>query len=212
MSPGLFTPWPPGFNNSGQIVGSFDDTRGTHGFVDMDGSLTTFDVPGAVRITVVWGISDSGQIAGYFFDGFGVAHGFLDTSGNFTSIDVPGARDSEALGINNSGQIVGAFADAHGTHGFVNTGGSFTTIDVPGADITQALGINDSGQIVGFFQDATGHYGFIATPVSEPPIATPVSEPPSSLTLASCFVALFAIACRRKWRQSPAPAPQPLSP
>ena len=76
------------------------------------------------------------------------------------------------------------------THGFVDTGGSFTTIDVPGASSTQgAFGINDSGQIVGWWFGAIGEHGFLATPVP---------EPPSALTLATCLVALFAMAGRRK--------------
>ena len=54
-----------GINNSGQIVGYFDDTRGRHGFVDTGGSLSTIDVPGA-RVTQANGINDSGQIVGWF--------------------------------------------------------------------------------------------------------------------------------------------------
>jgi hypothetical protein len=94
-----------------------------------------------------------------------------------------------SLGINNSGQIVGSFVAGGTFYGFVDTGGSFTTIDVPGASSTQgAFGINDSGQVVGWWFDVTGDHGFVATPVP---------EPPSSLTLATCLVALLAMAGHR---------------
>jgi hypothetical protein len=120
---------------------------------------------------------------------------FANIAYSFTTIDVPGARDTQTLGINDSGQIVGRFVDATGAHGFVDTGGSFTTIDVPGALSTQgAFGINDNGQIVGWWFDATGDHGFLATPVP---------EPPSSPTLATCLVVLFAMAGRRKRAKRP---------
>ncbi len=64
---------------------------------------------------------------------------------------------TEALGINNSGQIVGLFGDASGTHGFLDAGGSFTTIDVSRTTGTAAFGINDSGQIVGLFGHRLAH-------------------------------------------------------
>jgi uncharacterized membrane protein len=94
-------------------------------------------------------------------------HGFLDTSGSLTQIDVPGATFTQALGINDAGQIVGAFDKSSfsplPTHGFLDTGGNFTQIDVPGANLTQANGINDAGQIVGNFDDNKGGHGFLNT-------------------------------------------------
>jgi len=83
----------------------------------------------------------------------------------YTRLDVPGANYTEAIGINNTGQIVGRYDDADGTpHGFLrDVDGSFTTLDVPGARFTFAIGINDAGQIVGLYLDAFGVHGFLAT-------------------------------------------------
>jgi probable HAF family extracellular repeat protein len=79
---------------------------------------------------------------------------------------VPGSSASHAFGINDAGQIVGAFTDAtNKTQGLLYNGGSFTTIDPPGSMYTEARGINTAGQIVGYCRDATGTHGFIATPV-----------------------------------------------
>ena len=69
----------------------------------------------------------------------------------WTTIDYPGADSTQALGINNNGDIVGLYVQANATHGFVYTAGTFTSIDVPGATQTVARGINDSGLIVGFY-------------------------------------------------------------
>jgi uncharacterized RDD family membrane protein YckC len=89
------------------------------------------------------------------------------TSLSFTTIDVPDATGTTALGINQTGQIVGEFADSSGNiHGYLrgSTGG-FTTLDAPGATKTQAWGINDAGWIVGFFVDAGGkEHGFFRAP------------------------------------------------
>jgi hypothetical protein len=46
-------------------------------------------------------------------------HGFLWAKGEFHSIDAPDALSTVALGINNSGRIVGRFIDSAGReHGF----------------------------------------------------------------------------------------------
>src|SRR5260221_3487100 len=57
-----------------------------------------------------------------------------------------------ASGINDTGQIVGTYADASGVHGFLLSGGSYTTLHAPLApQYTIAPGINGAGQIVGVY-------------------------------------------------------------
>src|SRR5262249_216963 len=115
-------------------------------------------------------------------------HGFLKTASSVTTIDVPGANRTAALGINNTGQIVGYFgaSGVNQLHGFVKTGSTFTTIDVPGAISTEQVkastsvgGINDAGVIVGTFTDAMGTHGFVATPEVDttPPVITIAATP-----------------------------------
>jgi probable HAF family extracellular repeat protein len=81
---------------------------------------------------------------------------------SFTTIDEPLAflpGFTEALGINDAGQIVGTFIDtAVVQHGFLLSGGSFATVDDPSGP-SAATGINTSGQIVGF----AGLHGFLKT-------------------------------------------------
>src|SRR4051812_25651077 len=79
--PGAFlgTTVASGINDAGQIVGSFIDSTGQHGFLrDPDGNLTQIDVPSAVGPfgTQAFGINDAGQIVGIFNGG---SHSFLDT-------------------------------------------------------------------------------------------------------------------------------------
>jgi probable HAF family extracellular repeat protein len=148
---------PNGINNSGQIVGTYDDAGSTrHGYLRMsDGSYTTLDVPGATA-TVASGINDAGEIVGNYKAG-GPNHGFLLSGGNYTTLDVPGSIRTFARGINSSRQIVGFYDDAAGTtHGFLLSDGSYTAIDPPGSTLTFAFKLNASGQIVGSYTDVAG--------------------------------------------------------
>lgn len=60
--------------------------------------------------------------------------GFLNDRGRYVRLDPPGAVSSQALGINDKGQVVGDYQDADGIfHGYVWERGRFRTIDRPGA-------------------------------------------------------------------------------
>jgi probable HAF family extracellular repeat protein len=79
-----------------------------------------------------------------------------------SQIDGPGASFTDAAGINNRGEIVGAFQDGQGLHGYVFRRGDFTILDVPvqGA-LTFALGNNDRGQVVGAYRSQGALHGFV---------------------------------------------------
>jgi probable HAF family extracellular repeat protein len=102
-----------GINNSGQIVGVFDDI--SHGFLYTGGNFTILDGPSESRAMYneANGINNSGQIVGVF-SLRGDVDGYLYTDGIFTTIDVPGAKNTFAQGINDSGQIVGYFGPLGG--------------------------------------------------------------------------------------------------
>ena len=55
--------YPRDINNVGQIVGTFEDRNGRHGFLYESGTFTRFDVPGSVE-TEVYGVNDPGVIVG----------------------------------------------------------------------------------------------------------------------------------------------------
>jgi N-acetylmuramoyl-L-alanine amidase len=106
-------------------------------------------------------------------DASGRQHGFvMQVGGTPTQIDASGDpyyRGTQALGINDAGQIVGYF-DLTFRHGFLRSAtGTFTTIDYPLALNTEAWGINGSGQVVGNFCETTyncyggPYHGFLTT-------------------------------------------------
>lgn len=127
------------------------------GFIYNSGSFDTFSYPGA-RTTVPEGISDNGQIVGYY-DAHGT-HGFsYRWGGSFTTIDRPRNFQTLLLGVNNNGDIVG-----YSTSGsFLHSGDSFTAIDYPGALplSTVAWGINANGDIAGFYHSNSTTHGFL---------------------------------------------------
>ena len=65
---------------------------------------------------------------------------------NLTTIDYPNAISTNiAVGISDSGDIVGSYTDSNKkVHGFLLRNGVYTTIDVPGAAITMARGKDTS--------------------------------------------------------------------
>lgn len=83
-----------------------------------------------------------------------------------SNITFPGAADTQALGVNDLGEIVGDYTLADGNmYGFLDNGGVFTTIDPAGSAAVTANGINDSGHIVGFYAAADGStLGFATVP------------------------------------------------
>lgn len=105
------------------------------------------------------------EIAG-FCSTRGKLHGFFRSrKGEYTLLDFPDANLTEAIALNNDGQIVGDYRDSSGNfHGFFWDAGLFLTLDVPfpGAKLTGPNGINNVGQIVGFYDDSGGgRHGFL---------------------------------------------------
>src|SRR5208282_2003068 len=111
-----------GINAAGQVVGSFGVGGQSNDIAflrQVGGTIVPFQVnndPTAAR-----GINDNGLITGVVFASGGEA--FVGNSSlGFQLLQYPGATSTAAQGINNAGQIVGAWTDASGgSHGFIAT-------------------------------------------------------------------------------------------
>jgi hypothetical protein len=118
-----------GVNDADQIVGSYQNATGIHGFLESGGTFITLDDPLATDSTVARGINGAGQIVGDYQDVNFDNHGFLLSGGVYTALDDPSAAGTTvATGINAKDQIVGFYFDAAtGYHGFLfdPTGGKF---------------------------------------------------------------------------------------
>lgn len=151
-----------GINNTGWNDGFYVDNGGTtHGFAFNAGNFTTLDAPGTA-FNQLLGINDGLTAVGYSSTDPGggtLQRAFTESAGTFTYVDgfLPaGIMDSQAVGINGAGTVVGFYIDSAGnTHGFILIGTTATTLDYPGATFTQAFGINNNGEIVGIYVDSS---------------------------------------------------------
>jgi hypothetical protein len=159
-------------NNAGMIAGDFVDAKSVQHAMILDGKkLTTVNhancattggfSSGAIAF---YGINSAGSAAGWCASTkTGQDEGFVYTAGKFTAVSFPSATGTQAIGINDKGDVVGLYFDSGGVqHGFVKKGAKYTSIDVTGATTTEAWGINNKGQIAVFaISSAGGYVGFI---------------------------------------------------
>ena len=154
----------------------------------MQGSFTTFDVPGAVNGTTPLYVNDSGAIVGYALDANLLFHAFLrHPNGRFSVFVGPGSCTSgipggcygnEASFVNPLGSSIGNFEDDSGNfvgHGLIRDAtGNLSTFDAPGAGngFYQGtgcpgcnLGVNFWGSIAGSLTDSNNvWHGFLRSP------------------------------------------------
>ncbi len=151
---------PSSINAAGKITGSYINVRldaVQHGFVrDSDGTIMSFDCPGAPGGTSPSSINAAGEITGNCSDAAGT-HGFLRArDGNITTFDAsdaggPGSTSPQS--INTMGEITGSYTNAKDNHGFLRApDGTITLFDCSGAVLgTFPTAINSAGEITGFF-------------------------------------------------------------
>ncbi len=135
-------------NNTGTVAGIYVDAGGTsHGFTYSGGTFTTVDQPGTV-FNQALGINDFNTTVGYSSatdpSGATGETAYSQHGGTFTNINalLPSNQNSQAVGINNAGNIVGFYVSGSDNIGFLDVGGSISTIDPFGSTTAQALGIN----------------------------------------------------------------------
>jgi hypothetical protein len=156
-----------GINRMGIAVGFFNDRANrshAYAFNVRTGQFTLIKLPVKTASVVASGINDRGQVVGFFQLGRGI-RGFIWGPHLFAVLDLGNHTNTQALGINNFGVVVGSFVDLQGkTRGFVRANARLVrVVNVPGSTSTVVNGINNNGQIVGFFTDgAKNTFGFLA--------------------------------------------------
>ena len=117
-------------------------------------------------------INNSGDVAGFYAKSSSSADAFLLLhGGHFITLAVPGASMTQAFGVNDHDEVVGAYTVGSGSsavmHGFTwRPGYGFRTVDDPhGHGTTTINGVNDHGNLVGFYTDSAGNTdGMLALP------------------------------------------------
>ena len=181
---------PEAINASGQVAG-FSDTSTTitfpcpghykpprtcsshpqHAFLYSNGTMTDLgSLGGADKGSSALAINASGEVAGLSQTATaGVTHAALWTG--TTTVDLGALAPlssgswSSADGINDSGQVIGAWAPGeNGTgthHPWLYSNGTMTSLPVPSGLTAPSCvpgAINNSGQIAGYCTDASGNY------------------------------------------------------
>jgi hypothetical protein len=109
-------------------------------------------------------INNHGDVAGFYAAAGGATDAFLKmANGRFIKLAYPGASMTQAFGVNDSDEVVGAYtvgtSSNEETHGFTwQAGRGFTTVNDPhGLASTTINGVNDAGDLVGFYTDGKGN-------------------------------------------------------
>jgi probable HAF family extracellular repeat protein len=102
-----------GINARGQIVGSYTDATGTHGYLWTNGNVTRIKFPGAIS-TEAWGINPQGDVVGrYRVAGDARTFGFLLSGGVYSDISVGSHLHTLPIKISPAREIVGCFHDTN---------------------------------------------------------------------------------------------------
>jgi Cu/Zn superoxide dismutase len=167
-----------GVNDHDIAVGFYTDAKGNnHGYTyDINsGHFTQVTDPGQAGASLTAAaINNHGDVSGFYTGKGGTTDAFdKSAGGQFMSLAYPGASATQAFGISNSDEVVGAYTDGSGKsatmHGFTWAAGrGFSSVDDPqGVGATTINGVNDRGDLVGFYTDAKGNTdGFTATPAT----------------------------------------------
>ena len=160
-------------NDWGQVVGSASDSPSgvAHAFLDVNGTMNNLD-----PATESYGasINDLGQVVGKFLTPDQTAtHAFFYSEGSFIDIGLAGSSETDAMGINNLGQIVGTVFLADGQSAFLLEGGKFFDLNslIPaetGWNLQWAFDANNLGQIVGYGLVNNKYRAYLLTPALSP--------------------------------------------
>ncbi len=139
-----------GINSSGQIVGN----SGTPFLYD--GAMHELPTPGGGGGANA--INSSGQVAGWFWLlDMSAAHAFRGSLAAATDLGANGGTSSNAMAINDDGDVVGYYVDGGHKRLFIYRNGAMTNIGTLGGASGQAHAINNAGVVVGI--DSTGSDG-----------------------------------------------------
>lgn len=151
-------------NNSGEAAGTSSTPTADIAAMFNAGKATSVNTLGA-DVSVATAINGLGGIAGYniFYSGpISGFQAFLYSNGSMKNLNSPSLFRSGtmALGINNSGQVVGTgYFSSSRFHAFLYSGGKMTDLGPHGSYQASAAAINNSGQIVGSYYFTSGAAG-----------------------------------------------------
>jgi probable HAF family extracellular repeat protein len=149
-------------NDSGQIAGFSEIyiTGAQHAFLYSGGNMKDLGTLGGLD-SLANAMNNSGQVVGNSETAGGVFHAFLYSNETMQDLGTLGGT-SDAVGINDAGEIVGVSNVNDSRHAFLYTDGTMYDLSnlVTSADgdtFYDAIGINAGGQIIGYARTPSGN-------------------------------------------------------
>lgn len=135
-----------GIDNRGQVAVTFPFVRA--GLWDGTTIIPLRDLGGGISVS--FGISNNGIVAGYSEVTAFVPHGFVYSGGTMIDVGTLGGDRSIAYGANASGEAAGGAETATGqSHAFLYSKGTIHDLGTLGGANSVAFGINNAGVVVG---------------------------------------------------------------
>lgn len=141
-------------NDRGQIAGTSFATGASamHAYI-YGGAVTNISGLPNNRASEAYDINNRTEAVGYFYINNTTYHAFLYSSNHLYELQPFSSGNSEALAINDQGQVAGDAYDAVGNDfAFLYSGGASgttTNLGTLGGNFSQAFGINNHGLVVG---------------------------------------------------------------
>jgi len=139
-------------NDSGLVVGGYDDAGVKRAFAWQDGVLRDLGAPSASASSAT-AVNARGEIVGQ-----ANGHAFLYRDGAFFDLGTLGGAASIAKGINDRGEVVGMASDPHGVPTAFLYSGSMQALAGPGD--SAGVDISDRGLVVA---SGEGYYGYLVS-------------------------------------------------
>jgi probable HAF family extracellular repeat protein len=154
------------------IVGDYVDSTGIqHGMILNGTKVTKADHPNCAGTpgttgTSFYAINSAGVAAGWCTANGGTEIGYTysTSKAKFTNVTIPNAVNVNVNGINDKGDLVGAFVNTAGVqHAFLLVGKTLTRLNPPGVSSPVAWGINNAGLITVYGTNSSGGYTSFTT-------------------------------------------------